>query len=200
MSLKTVLFSNVSRKAAEMVATFLCSSPDSELGSNGGEGLIPELPVAVGLCSRSLWLRSSVWTFGKNSSPRELVQRGNRLPSGPAVSILGWTEPWLTRCQAGESPAAPGGGRGGSMGPVPPVFLGFSGVRSSAQHNRGVREGTKALTWSLTPSQTVQLASSASSSSRRTEHTWPQDFLGLRPPPALSPSHLDTSFPHMQKP
>lgn len=46
---------------------------------------------------------------------------------GPAVSILGWTEPWLTSSESGESPAFPGG----PWKCCTFVILGFSGVSSS---------------------------------------------------------------------
>lgn len=71
------------------------------------------------------------------------MQCGNRLPRGPAVSSLGWTEPWLTRHRAEESPASLEVAEVASLGSAPPAFQGFGGVSSSPQHNRAVREGTK---------------------------------------------------------
>lgn len=98
------------------------------------EGGFPNRRLAAGLCSHSSG--GSVWTLGKTSSLGELVQLGNLLPRGPAVSILGWAEPWLTSRQAGEGPTAPGGGGGRSLDPAPPAFLGFGGVSSSPQPRR----------------------------------------------------------------
>lgn len=120
-----VLSSALPRNATEMVSSWKwfpassVSSPDSELGSGGGGGdLTTELQVTAGLCSHSCEcagganLSESLW---------------GKAAKGPGVSILGWTEPWLTRSQAGESPAFPGG----PCGAVPSLFLGFHGVTSS---------------------------------------------------------------------
>lgn len=73
--------------AAGMVAVSLSSSPDSESGGSGGEGLTPALRVTATACS----LGGSVWTLGETSSLGELVWCGNRLLKGPVVFILCWT-------------------------------------------------------------------------------------------------------------
>lgn len=112
------------------------SSPDSELGSGGGEGLPAELQVTAGLCSHS-----HECAGGANFLSESLWGRAAR---GPAVSILGWAEPWLTRSQAGESPAFPGG----PCGAVPSVF--WDSVGSAQPH---FQRSPQTLTWPLTLSQ-----------------------------------------------
>lgn len=68
------------------------SSPDSELGS--GEGLSAALQLTAGLCSHS-----HEGAGGANLLSESLWGKAAK---GPAVPILGWTEPWVSRSQAGE--------------------------------------------------------------------------------------------------
>lgn len=80
MSDAPALLSAASRNAAGMVAVFLSSSPHSEPGGSGGEGLTPALRVTATACS----LGGSVWIFWETSSLGQLVWCGNRLLRGPA--------------------------------------------------------------------------------------------------------------------
>lgn len=126
-----VLLSTVPRNGTEMVPSFLCFL--ARLGAGQWRRRRSDCwitQVTAGLCRHSHECAGGAsWT----SSITEFVRKG------PAVSILGWTEPWLASWRAGESPAFPGG----PCGAVPPVLLGFSGVSSSPQHSHRVREAPR---------------------------------------------------------
>lgn len=157
--------------------------------------MIPQPQVQRGLRRHSSG--GSVQTFGKTSSLRAVWER-NGVPRGAAVSIQGWTEPGLMGRQTGESPACPGGGRGGRVGPAPPALPGGGGVSSSPPHRRRAGEGTETLTWPLTPSR-FESAPGLLGVREQPRDAQPRGFLRLQPPPAQSPSRLDKSFPHPDK-
>lgn len=100
-----------------MAATLTGSSLDWELGSAGGPN--PELQAMGGLCSCSLWLR----TFSLDIWEDFTLRAGVKCEQA-AVSIPGWTKPWLPKFQAEECHTFPGAGRGESVGPVPGIQWG----------------------------------------------------------------------------
>lgn len=111
--------------------------------------------------------------------------------------------PWLDRALVGQVPSwgEPRFPRRWKRWVHGSCTTSVPGIRwGQLQLNHGVREGTKTFTRSLTLSQLKSLAGLLSKLEQPQEHSWPQDFLGLRPPPALSRSRLDTSFPNIQKP
>lgn len=155
------------------------------------------LGLQWGFAATACGSQGSVWTFGKTSLPRELVQHGNRLPVGSCClhpcldralvdQVWSWGEPCFTRAEE-------------SIGPVPPVFLGFGGVSANVWHNHGVRGGTKTLCMVTDPESVTKSHGLLGRLEQLNRHSL-QDYPGLWPPPILSPSCLDTSFLCIQKP
>lgn len=151
--------------------------------------------------------RSDCWTAGHSRAlqPQPWLRRCSldisyqrvcaaweKAAKGPAVSIPGWMEPWLTRSRAGESPAFPGGLWKCCTFRVPGIRWGQLQPSAQPQCQRRHKDpdvvtGPEPVKRSMWPPQPGTAAPGLNIHGHRTRAV-------------TTSSPTDSSFPHIQKP